>query len=62
MGVLGMIHFKFILLEWESDEVYGDYLIEDNEETTKISYFRFYHKFKTFSLPKKSYSERERHG
>ena len=44
---------------WETDEVYGDYLIEDNEETTKISYFRFYHKFKTFSLPKKSYSERE---
>ncbi len=23
---------------WETDEVYGDYIIEVNEETTKISY------------------------
>ncbi len=36
---------------WETDEVYGDYLIETNDAATKISYFRFGQKFKTFSFP-----------
>ncbi len=36
---------------WETDEVYGDYLIETDENATKISYFRFGQRFKTFSFP-----------
>lgn len=36
---------------WETSEVFGDYLIEDLYDTTKISYFRFNHRFKTFDFP-----------
>ncbi|MBA7694884.1 hypothetical protein ES703_103499 [subsurface metagenome] len=33
---------------WETDEIFGGYLIDQKE--TKISYYRFYHKFKTFTF------------
>lgn len=35
---------------WETDEVYGDYLIEKIENYTKISYFRFDKKIKSFEI------------
>lgn len=35
---------------WETDEVYGAYLIEPQKERTDISYYRFDHKFETFTL------------
>jgi len=35
---------------WETDEIFGDYLIEKKEEHTIISHFRFYKKFHSFNL------------
>ena len=35
---------------WETDEVYGDYLIEKFEEQSKISHYRFSKKLRTFDL------------
>ncbi|MFW9970470.1 MAG: hypothetical protein ACFFDF_09735 [Candidatus Odinarchaeota archaeon] len=35
---------------WETDEVYGDYLIEKMEGFTMISYFRFDKKIKSFKI------------
>jgi len=35
---------------WETDEVYGDYLIEKKENTTIISYYRRDHKIQSFKL------------
>ena len=33
---------------WETDEVYGAYLIEPQQEKVEISYYRFDYKFRTF--------------
>lgn len=35
---------------WETDEIYGGYLIDIKQRETKISYYPFYHKFKTFTF------------
>lgn len=35
---------------WETDEIYGGYLIKKTQKETEISYYRFYHKFKTFTF------------
>ena len=35
---------------WETDEVYGDYLIEKKEDYSIISYYRFYKKIKSFKI------------
>jgi len=45
---------------WETSEVYGDYLIEEFENSLELSYFSFDHRFKTFNLPKYEYEEREK--
>jgi len=36
---------------WETDEVFGDYLIEEMKNKTTIYYFRFEKKFKKFDFP-----------
>jgi len=36
---------------WETKEVFGDYLIEEFNQKTNISYYRFHNKFKTFKIP-----------
>jgi len=33
---------------WKTDEIYGAYLIEPQQENVEISYYRFDYKFKTF--------------
>ncbi|MHA1756325.1 MAG: hypothetical protein ACTSVV_06115 [Promethearchaeota archaeon] len=45
---------------WETDEVYGDYLIEETEGNTQISYFRFEKKFQEFPLQKLTKETREK--
>ena len=45
---------------WETDEVYGNYLIDLKGNTTDISYFRFSTKFKTFSFENMNNPSREK--
>lgn len=45
---------------WETDEVYGAYLIEDFDDKTEFSYYRFYYSFKTFIFPKMDNLSREK--
>ncbi len=44
---------------WETDETFGSYLSEIHDDTTEISYYRFFHKFKTYSLKDMNASARE---
>lgn len=46
-------HSVFFLFEtdvWETKEIFGDYLIEELDQKTIISYHRFNRKFKTFEI------------
>jgi len=45
---------------WETDEVYGDYLIEETDKNTQISYFRFEKKVQQFTLRKLTRESREK--
>jgi hypothetical protein len=52
---------KFLLERdvWETAEVYGAYLIEENKDETVISYYRFQSRVKSYKFPLMSKKERE---
>ena len=53
---------KFLLEKdvWNTSEVYGAYLIEEIDDKTIISYYRFDSLVKSFKFPTMSYEEREK--
>ena len=53
---------KFLLERdvWETAEVYGAYLIEEENSQTVISYYRFKSRVKTFIFPKMHYEDRKK--